>query len=78
MRKPWFVFPAVLLLACPLLSGQTSAPSDPLAPTQDVKSAEQIDREWQQSVSKYDAERNRLLRPIGFRTTARTGRTGQR
>ena len=35
--------------------------SDPLAPTQDVKSAEQIDREWQQSVSKYDTERNRLL-----------------
>ena len=37
------------------------ATSDPLAPTQDVKSAEQIDREWQQSVSKYDTERKRLL-----------------
>jgi alpha-L-fucosidase len=32
-----------------------------LAPTLGVKSAADIDREWQQSVSKYDAERNRLL-----------------
>jgi alpha-L-fucosidase len=35
--------------------------NDPLAPTLGVKSAAEIDREWQQSVSKYDAERNRLL-----------------
>jgi len=34
---------------------------DPLAPTLGVKSADAIDLEWQQSVSKYDAERNRLL-----------------
>lgn len=35
--------------------------ADPLAPTEGVKSAVEIDREWQQAVSKYDAERNRLL-----------------
>jgi alpha-L-fucosidase len=35
--------------------------ADPLAPTLGVKSAAEIDREWQQSVSKYDAERKRLL-----------------
>jgi alpha-L-fucosidase len=35
--------------------------SDPLAPTLGVKSAAEIDHEWQQSVSKYDAERNRLV-----------------
>jgi len=61
MKKLFFVLPAALLLACPVLFAQTSASSDPLAPTEDVKSAEQIDREWQQSVSKYDAERNRLV-----------------
>jgi alpha-L-fucosidase len=61
MKKLLFVMPALLLLACPLLFAQANAPSDPLAPTQDVKSAEQIDREWQQSVSKYDGERKRLL-----------------
>ena len=53
---------AYSLVAAPLLIAQSpTSSSDPLAPTQDVKSAEQIDREWQQSVSKYDAERNRLL-----------------
>ncbi len=40
---------------------QAAPKPDPLAPTQGVKSAEEIDHEWQQSVSKYDAERNRLL-----------------
>src|SRR5581483_11242850 len=58
------------LLAClPLLavfsasaaSAQTSAPADPLAPTLGVKSAAEIDHEWQQSVAKYDAERKRLV-----------------
>jgi len=37
------------------------APPDLLAPTRETKSAVEIDREWQQSVSKYDAERKRLL-----------------
>ncbi len=58
MTKQLRCLPLILLAVAPLLS---SAQSDPLAPTQGVKSAEQIDREWQQSVSKYDAERNRLL-----------------
>jgi alpha-L-fucosidase len=55
--------PAVLLLfSAPLVISQTpAASSDPLAPTLGVKSAVEIDREWQQSVAKYDAERNRLL-----------------
>ena len=35
--------------------------ADPLAPTHGVKSAEQIDKEWQDSVSKFDARRNALL-----------------
>ena len=61
-----------LLLCLPLLAvtafssafAQSAAPSstaDPLAPTQGVKSAEQIDQEWQKSVAKYDTERKRLL-----------------
>ena len=50
----------ILLLNGPLLFAQAPA-VDPLAPTLGVKSAVEIDREWQQSVSKYDAERNRLL-----------------
>ena len=52
-----------LLLICSAsaLSAQAPVPADPLAPTLGVKSAVEIDREWQQSVSKYDAERNRLL-----------------
>jgi alpha-L-fucosidase len=44
-----------------MLLAQSATPIDALAPTQGLKSAEQIDREWQQSVSKYDGERNRLL-----------------
>jgi alpha-L-fucosidase len=54
--------PAILLVTAPLIFAQAPATaSDPLAPTQGVKSAVEIDREWQQSVAKYDAERNRLL-----------------
>jgi alpha-L-fucosidase len=33
----------------------------PLAPTRDTKSAAEIDREWQQSVAKYDATRAKIL-----------------
>src|SRR6266567_4235371 len=54
--------PLILFAAAPLLYSQSAAPkSDPLAPTRDTKSAVEIDREWQQSVSKYDTERKRLL-----------------
>ena len=66
MKNSGSVSAAILLLAAPLLFAQApsqtpSATNDPLAPTLGVKSAEQIDREWQQAVSKYDAERNRLI-----------------
>jgi alpha-L-fucosidase len=59
------------LLAVALLSAATSrqglcqansSAADPLAPTHDTKSAEQIDQEWQKSVSKYDTQRNTLLK----------------
>ena len=54
-----------LLVALGSLSafGQTPAPAaDPLAPTHGVKSAAEIDLEWQRAVSKYDAQRNALLK----------------
>jgi alpha-L-fucosidase len=55
--------PAILLLTAPLLIAQKTAPvTDPLSPTHGVKSAEQIDQEWQKSVAKYDTQRNTLLK----------------
>ena len=59
MKAPVSFLCSLVVLAAPLVPAQNSA--DPLAPTRETKSAVQIDREWQQSVSKYDAERNRLL-----------------
>ncbi|HEY1987344.1 MAG TPA: alpha-L-fucosidase [Terracidiphilus sp.] len=59
MKKLAFTLPLFLLLIASSVYGQ--GPADPLAPTRDTKSAVQIDKEWQQSVSKYDVERNRLL-----------------
>lgn len=62
MKIPACILPAVLLLASPLFFAQAPAAKfDHLAPTRDTKSAAEIDREWQQSVAKYDGERNRLL-----------------
>ncbi len=53
----------VLLLAAPHLSAQTApAVNDPLAPTHDTKSADQIDLEWQKSVAKYDTQRAALVK----------------
>ncbi len=53
----------VLLLAAPLLKAQTAPiANDPLAPTHDTKSAEQIELEWQKSVAKYDTQRAALLK----------------
>jgi alpha-L-fucosidase len=41
----------------------TAAPAaDALAPTNQSKSAEQLDQEWQRSVAKYDGARNALLK----------------
>jgi alpha-L-fucosidase len=54
---------AALLFSTTALSQSPAAlNSDPLAPTHDTKSAEQIDQEWQQSVAKYDVQRNTLLK----------------
>jgi alpha-L-fucosidase len=62
MTNPLRLLPLLALTAASLVLAQSPAPSsDPLAPTLGVKSADQIDKEWQQSVSKYDAERGRLL-----------------
>ena len=61
MQKLFCCLALLPVVAASLLSAQSSAPADPLAPTLGVKSAAEIDHEWQQSVSKYDAERNRLL-----------------
>ncbi len=66
MKNPVRFLPAILFLALPSVfvqaSAQTSASAtDPLAPTLGVKSAAEIDLEWQKSVAKYDGERNRLL-----------------
>jgi alpha-L-fucosidase len=52
---------AAACFLCVVALGQTQTPADPLAPTHGVKSAEEIDREWQASVSKYDAKRNAVL-----------------
>ncbi len=52
----------LLLLIAPLLA--QSAGTDPLAPTHDTKSAAEIDREWQVSVSKYDGAREAILREV--------------
>ena len=62
MRNSIGLVLCVLFFGAPSAFAQASAAvSDPLAPTQGVKSAAEIDQEWQRSVAKYDAERNRLL-----------------
>jgi len=57
---------AMPCLAAAQAGGQPASPSskaaDPMAPTHGVKSAEQIDREWQVSVSKFDVRRDALLK----------------
>ena len=60
MKKPGLCLSLFLVAAVPIAVAQSTA-TDPLAPTRDTKSAVEIDREWQQSVSKYDGERARLL-----------------
>jgi alpha-L-fucosidase len=55
--------PLLFLLSAPLLPAQKTPPvTDPLAPTHNTKSAVEIDQEWQKSVSKYDTQRNTLLK----------------
>jgi alpha-L-fucosidase len=41
-----------------------STQQDPLAPTQGVKSAAEIDREWQAAVAKYDGARAAILKEV--------------
>ena len=45
MKKLCFVLAAALLLSSEFVYAQTNASSDALAPTQEVKSAKQIDQE---------------------------------
>ncbi|HEY1469268.1 MAG TPA: alpha-L-fucosidase [Candidatus Acidoferrum sp.] len=52
---------ASLLVCAPITCSQSI---DPLAPTATTKSAAEIDREWQRSVSKYDAARAAVLRDV--------------
>src|SRR5436305_15285141 len=58
MKSPLFFLPLLALVLGPFAAAQSA---NPLAPTLNAKSAADIDREWQQSVTKYDGERNRLL-----------------
>jgi alpha-L-fucosidase len=51
------------LLSTSLLNAQVDPPvTDPLTPTHNVKSAVEIDQEWQKSVAKYDKQRETLLK----------------
>lgn len=63
MANPLRLVPLALFVAASLALPQANQAqqTDPLAPTRGVKSAAEIDREWQQSVSKYDAVRARIL-----------------
>ncbi len=53
----------LFFLLAPVVLAQ-KAPADPLAPTHGVKSAQEIDREWQSSVAKYDSVRAAKLREV--------------
>ena len=63
-----FVYVGLCCLSTPLgaqsgsMVSPASALADPLAPTHGVRTADEIDREWQLSVSKYDARREALLK----------------
>jgi alpha-L-fucosidase len=52
------------LLVVSLSALSQNTPADPLAPTHGTKSALEIDREWQQSVAKYDGVRAAKLREV--------------
>jgi len=63
-RKLWLGLFALAGLSHAQVAGVAQSgkqPVDTLAPTHGVKSADEIDREWQLSVSKYDGRRDALL-----------------
>lgn len=62
----WCLILTLSLVFCGLTSvAQTvSQTADPLAPTHGIKSAAEIDREWQTSVAKYDAKRAAILKEV--------------
>jgi alpha-L-fucosidase len=55
---------SLALIAGSVASAQTAPKADPMAPTHGVKSAVEIDREWQASVAKYDGQRAAILREV--------------
>ena len=70
MKRLLFSLVSLVALSAAVAVAQTTAAPkapasatavDPLAPTAGVKSAAEIDREWQQSVAKYDTQRKKLL-----------------
>jgi len=54
--------PAQSSNSTPRASQPAAETSDTWAPTHGVKSAEQIDKEWQESVTRFDGRRNSLLK----------------
>jgi hypothetical protein len=54
--------PAQSSNATPRASQLAAETSDTWAPTHGVKSAEEIDKEWQESVARFDGRRNALLK----------------
>jgi alpha-L-fucosidase len=68
MERLYSRFLALLLVLTAVVALAQTAPADktndPLAPTHGMKSAAEIDREWQASVAKYDAKRAEILRKV--------------
>jgi alpha-L-fucosidase len=52
------------ILSITLTGFAQSTQQDPLAPTHGIKSAAEIDREWQAAVAKYDAARDAVLKDV--------------
>ncbi len=63
MRFHTLIVSAVALVAISSALSQDK-PLDPVAPTHGIKSAAEIDREWQASVARYDAKRAEILRDV--------------
>lgn len=58
---------ALLFISAAAALAQTST-ADPFAPTHGVKSADEIDKEWQKSVTKFDGVRASILREVERQT----------